>query len=398
MKNIAIIGCGAAGTMVLANLVSKAKDGELDITVYHYGTPLSRGIAYSTKTDGHLLNVVASEMGIWVGNKNDFFEWLQHNHYNNYHERSFVPRKLFGEYLEDKLRQTNELAKKKSIRISFIEEEVTELPDHFDHICLALGNKLKAFDVEETIDLEAAKHIVIAGTGLSMIDMVVWLDEQNYRGKLSLISTHGNLPYAYSFETRVTVKNTVEIGDDLLTVLKKYEEMVERYKDWRSVIDSFRPISNRIWQAWSLVDRQKFLSEYNSEWGIRRHKIAVEIDQQVRDFFSKIELEQIQARLDRVIRNGKKYVAILANGQQIQCDAVVNCMGLNLNPAAHELYSVLIAKGELKVSDVGVGVIPPQRNNLHIIGSALIGYLFESVAIPDLRLQAEAIADNVLFN
>lgn len=396
MKKIAIIGCGASGTMLLANLVKKAKNEELDITVFHYGTPLARGIAYSTQIDGHLLNVVASDMGVWADNRNDFFEWLERVYPDKYNEKSFAPRKVFGQYLESILQDSKNLAKDKSIRLNFIQEEVTELPQGFDHICLTLGNKLKQFDNVEEINPKLARHIVIAGTGLSMIDIAVWLDEQNYRGKISLISLHGNLPYPYSLDTKVEVLNTVEIGDNLATVLDKYNTLVEKHGDWRSVIDSFRLTANQIWQAWTLDDKHEFLSKYNSEWSIRRHKIAKEIDKQVNDFFNKIELEKISARIDSVEKTTNGYIVNLVNGDKINCDAVVNCMGLNLNPKAHPIYADLLDKGLLNISEVGSGVIPSKQEDLHIMGSVLIGHLFESVAVPDLRGQAHDISNKIL--
>lgn len=396
MKKIAIIGCGASGTMVLANLIKQATPGTMQVSVFHEGTPLARGIAYSTPVDGHLLNVTADDMGMWEDNKNDFFEWLEQNYSNKYHKKSFVPRKIFGEYLVDRLNETLTLAKAKGIQIDIVEQNVTKLPEGFDHICLALGNKLKQFKDEEQIDPAVAKHIVIAGTGLSMIDVVVWLDEQNYRGKISLISTHGKLPHPYSLDTKVAVTNTVEVGDSLSCIIEKYNKMVEKYGDWRSVIDSFRPITNQIWQAWSLADRQEFLSKHNSEWGVRRHKIAREIHDRVQNFFNKTEVETISARINKVTKVATGYVVELANSEQITCDGVANCMGLDLNPRSHLIYNDLITNGILEVSAVGSGVIPSKQAHLHIIGSALIGHLFESVAIPDLRGQAKSIASQIL--
>lgn len=397
MIKIAIIGCGASGTMILANLVRFAKYEELEITVFHHGTPLACGIAYSTQTDSHLLNVTASEMGVWSGNKNDFYEWLQKYHPGKYHEKSFVPRKIFGEYLKTILEEAKCTAETKNIKVIFINKEITELPIGFDHICLALGNKLKKFDLQESeFNGTSVKHMAIAGTGLSMIDAVIWLDEQNYRGKITLLSLNGKLPYPHSLDTKVKVINTARPGDDLATVLEKFQEMVKQYHDWRSVVDSFHTHCNQIWYKWSLADKQEFLAKYNSDWGLLRHRIAVEMDQQARNFFDKIKLEIISSKVDSVTAAGNGYKVILNNGHYIDCNKVINCMGLNLDARAHPIYADLINKGVLQTSDVKIGVVPPQQENLHIIGSALIGYLFESIAIPDLRHQAVAIARKIL--
>lgn len=397
MIKVAIIGCGASGTMTLANLVRFAKYGELEITVFHHGTPLACGIAYSTQLDSHLLNVTASEMGVWAGNKNDFYEWLQKYHPGKYHEKSLVPRKIFGEYLKAILAETKHIAETKNIKVIFINQEITKLPIGFDHICLALGNKLRKFDLHESeFDVTLVKHIAIAGTGLSMIDVALWLDELNYREKITLISLNGKLPYPHSLATKVKVINTARPGDDLATVLEKFRQMVEQYHDWRSVVDSFHTHCNQIWHRWSLADKKEFLTKYNSEWGLLRHRIALEMDQQTRNFFDKIKLEIINSKIDSVTTADNRYKVILSDGQYINCDKVINCMGLNLDARVHPIYADLINKGVLRASDVKTGVVPPQQDNLHIIGSALIGYLFESIAIPDLRHQAVTIARKIL--
>ena len=397
MQKVAIIGCGASGLMILANLVRDAEYGGLEISVYHHGTPLACGIAYSTQIDGHLLNVVACKMGAWSRNENDFYEWLQKHYPGKYHESAFVPRRIFGEYLKAILEKTKDIAEIKKIKLTFVNKEITEIPAGFNHICLALGNKFKNIDLpERRFDIRSAKHIVIVGTGLSMIDEAILLDEQNYRGKISLVSPTSKLPYPHSISTKVKVINTAKPGDELSTVLRKYQEMVEQYRDWRSVVDSFRIHCNQIWLKWSLADKQEFLDKYSSEWDILRHRIAEEIDQQIHAFFGKIQFERISSRFESVTTTANGYKIILSDWQVIECDWIINCMGLNLDARAHLVYADLIRRGVLQVSEVGTGVIPTQKDNLHIIGSALIGYLIESVAISDLRHQAAAIVKKIL--
>ena len=396
MKKIAIIGCGASGTMILANLVKIAKNAQLDITIYHSGTPIARGIAYSTNIDGHLLNVVASDMGAWADNKNDFYDWLEINYPNQYNQKSFVSRKIFGKYLEDILNNAKIIALEKNLKLTFINQELTTIPNGFDHICLSLGNKLKKFNLpEQQVNLNTTKHIAIAGTGLSMIDYVISLQEQNYTGKISLISRHGNLPYAYSFDTDVAVENTVAPGDNLEIVLDKYYTMVNKCGDWRSVINSFRPHCNAVWQAWSVADRLEFLSKYNSDWGVKRHKIAVEVDLAVRNYFSTIDVVQIKSTINDVYKDDG-YTITFKSHEAINCDAVVNCMGLDLNVQSHPIYADMLKNNLIEASLVKTGIIPPPLDHVHVIGSSLVGHLFESIAIPELRHQAYSIAAKII--
>jgi uncharacterized NAD(P)/FAD-binding protein YdhS len=66
-----------------------------------------RAVAYSTDNPLHLLNVPAGRMGAYPDRPRHFFEWLkEHPALVNRHrlnpltEGTFVPRRLYGLYLE----------------------------------------------------------------------------------------------------------------------------------------------------------------------------------------------------------------------------------------------------------------------------------------------------------
>jgi uncharacterized NAD(P)/FAD-binding protein YdhS len=117
----------------------------------------------------------------------------------NYQENDFVPRQIFGIYLEDLLQTALRIAEKKNISYEFRIKEISEITDKknyfwidgdLHHSCvLAIGPQLK--DSKKSfwrIDLEsylADEEIHILGCGLTAIDAVISLRDLKYSGKES---------------------------------------------------------------------------------------------------------------------------------------------------------------------------------------------------------------------
>ena len=105
MADIAIIGGGAAGAAVFGELLRRPNRGG---TVHWItgGAAPGRGVAYATHDDRHLLNVRAAGMELFADQKGDF---LQHasRHLGQAQGGDFLPRRLFGEFIEAQLRARN---------------------------------------------------------------------------------------------------------------------------------------------------------------------------------------------------------------------------------------------------------------------------------------------------
>ena len=96
MKRITIIGGGASGTLLLVNLLRFADDQPLTIDLIEKRESVCRGVAYSTVSDHHLLNVPAIKMGAFPDDVEHFHRWLGEKSLD-YTPTAFVPRKIFGQ-------------------------------------------------------------------------------------------------------------------------------------------------------------------------------------------------------------------------------------------------------------------------------------------------------------
>ena len=131
MKTVAIIGGGFSGTLTAVNLARLAKD-PLRIVVVNHGPPLGRGVAYSTKRPEHLLNVAARNMSAFPDQPNHFVDWLgTRSEYADVPEavlrEQFMPRKIYGDYVQSLLFWYGKGAVNPKARIEAIHGETLDI-------------------------------------------------------------------------------------------------------------------------------------------------------------------------------------------------------------------------------------------------------------------------------
>ena len=69
---------------------------------------LGLGLAYSTPSYRHLLNVPAGKISALPDQPNQFLDWLQKNYDASMTEADFAPRAVFGRYIQSLLRPSQE--------------------------------------------------------------------------------------------------------------------------------------------------------------------------------------------------------------------------------------------------------------------------------------------------
>lgn len=91
-RRVVIVGGGASGTLLAAQVLRKAQL-PIHVSVVNPREQLGQGVAYSTIFDDHLLNVRAKSMSVLVEHPDHFVKWA------NIDRDAFAPRKLFAKYL-----------------------------------------------------------------------------------------------------------------------------------------------------------------------------------------------------------------------------------------------------------------------------------------------------------
>lgn len=270
-----------------------------------------------------------------------------------------------------------------------------------------------------TAELDPEACVALLGTGLTMVDTVVSLQRQGHRGPIVALSRHGYRPNAHR---RVEPLGPwLDPGEAPTTVLALWRRIRERVaqahrqgQDWRAVIDGLRPATQQLWAQLDPRERQRFLRHGAAVWDVHRHRIAPELDALLEDLQSNGRLTILAARLlahdpeDAGLR-----LCIRRRGSTTQevlrVDRLILCTGIALNYASGEgtLVSRLRERGLLQGDALGLGAqcdpggalldgVGQPRPDLHTLGTPRKGQLWESIAVPELRLQARDLAQRLL--
>lgn len=256
---IAVIGAGFSGTLTaihLARLSAKAdRAAGARIVLLNRTSVFGPGLAYSTDSAVHYLNVPAGNMSAFDDDPGHFLKWAQAHQPPTpltpptptpltpiqstaaaapIVSGSFVPRGLYGQYLRELL-QTAQREHPGSIdtlpvaatalrtdaqgRVTITTADGQALA--VDRAVLALGNALPP--APPHLDPALAQHpgyiaspwdntairailpdepVFIVGTGLTMVDVVMQLHTQGHAGKIIALSRHGLLPRSHRSPSR----------------------------------------------------------------------------------------------------------------------------------------------------------------------------------------------------
>lgn len=414
---VAIVGGGASGVLTAFQLL-KDPDGAQGVTVHEATGVLGRGIAYATSDPRHLLNVRARHMSAYADVPSDLLDWAVRAG-RDPDPLGFLPRMEYAAYLQDTLADVAD----HRLRISAGRvDDIVPVPGGFElrtrdrvttatTVVLAHGNQrpqhlpeLDGLDgyLADPWDLGAIRAlpgdatVVVVGTGLTAIDTVITLLEDEPRRRAVMVSRHGLLPHAHIEQQSTAWVSEVPEGPltaDVVAALVRAQVDAARAHgvDWRNVIDGLRPQTQSIWLRLDLAERQRFLAAYARDWEVRRHRMAPEVADRIAGYR----------------RDGRLTVAGggLAAVDVAAATAVVNCTGplTDISRSADPLLQALQRRGLVAPDPLRLGldctpagevlgadglVVP----GLFAVGPPRKGTLWESTAIPEIRTQAAEVA------
>ncbi|HWY29103.1 MAG TPA: FAD-dependent oxidoreductase [Candidatus Acidoferrum sp.] len=447
--DVVIVGGGYSGTMVAVHL-ARAQRGLRVALIERAKTP-GRGVAYGTTDPKHLLNVRADQMGAFPDDVGHFYRWLQRHPQNlaaagihDLRSDAFIPRLVFGDYIQDLLRDARALPG----TLDLIQDEIIDLQQVKDgrfeltrksggkinaaHVVLAVGNFPPGeaghnrpwmfnnpYAAEIHQQLAEPGDLLIIGTGLTSLDVLMTLEKTKREGKIHVISRRGLFPqphkkaepYPLFLDRHDLPKTTREL---FRRVVLEIRQAASRGIDWRPVIDSLRPLHQTIWTQLEVVEQRRFLRHVQGLWDTHRHRCAPEI------MATKLRLEA-EGRLicheghikDYVPQGEHIEVAYRPRGtdavEKFHVRRILSCTGpqsdvrkLN-DPLVRQLLTRnLLAPDALRMgaSTAAGGLIRNQAgeviNGLYTLGSTQKGRLYESIAVPELRVQAADLAARLL--
>ncbi|MEP6983069.1 MAG: FAD/NAD(P)-binding protein [Sphingomicrobium sp.] len=424
---VAIVGGGASGTILAAQL---ARLGVRSLLIDGSGR-MGRGVAYSTTEAAHLLNVRAEGMSAWAGEPDHFAKRFEGEGGG---PRGFAQRRFFATYLGEMLADAvasgcTELAEATAVsaaregdswKVGFADGSSIEA----QVLVLGIGNQqpeaLKAFadvgrrfvrnpwgaDARGAVD-ELARTggaALLVGTGLTMVDLVLSLDAAGHRGRIVAMSRRGLIPRAHGdFDPAPVDYDQLPGG---LRGMFRWLRRRSAAVGWRAAVDSLRPYSHPLWQGLTHDEQRRFLRHARPWWDVHRHRIAPEVASIVAGMVASGRLEIVAGRIEAA-REAPEGIDVeyrrrgAAQGRTETFAYAFNCTGPlhSIARSKDPLLRSLLDAGQVKPDHLGIGLEVSEDcragNRLWAMGPLTKGRYWEIIAVPDIREQAAAVAQDI---
>lgn len=457
VPTVAIVGAGFSGAVTAVQLLRFA-DAPLRVVLLNESGRMARGVAYGTCSAEHVLNVPAGNMSALADEPEDFLRYCRWAH-ARWDAGSFVPRRLYGTYLESLLSAAENGDHAAPIQLERVVARATHLSPpsvtgkacvHLDdgrsiladRVVLAFGNFAPAHPIgpsqrELLGDAYVAdpwRHgmarlaapddtILLVGSGLTAVDLVVSLERAGHRGPLVALSRRGLAPQPHRARSaRPTPLDVTPLlnrmGPSLRTQVRELRRELQaaagRGEDWRDWIGALRPHTPGWWRALDDADRRRFLRHVQAHWDTLRHRCAPEAFDAFERRRHDGTLRLLGGRIVDIRRAGARFFVVVRprgteETRMVPCDRVVNCTGpsTRLDQCESALVRSLLDRGLVKPDAHGLGLQVGASLEvvdragcplpwLRYIGPMLKARDWEGTAIPELRVHALSLARTLL--
>jgi uncharacterized NAD(P)/FAD-binding protein YdhS len=447
---VAIIGGGASGTLAAVHVLHRAAEAAQPLRVLLIDKDGRHGLgrAYSTTDPSHLLNSRAGRMSGLPGDPGHLVRWAQAQ---GIEHDGFLARRDYGRYLVELLADAQRRAWP-AARLEVVRGEVTaaarpgaglplrlrldgdQAPVEADIVILATGSLPPGAPcpvpagpryiadpwapgaLDGTGD---GAPVIIIGTGLTMLDLATSLTDASPRTVVHAVSRHALLPRGHrgapapgqsAPDLPALAREPLRLAD----LVRQVRAAAARCPgdDWQDLIDVLRPQIPGLWQRLSADDQRLFLRRYARYWEVHRHRVPPVTAGRIARLRA---AGRLQVRPGQIVAacggpDGVR-VSIADGGTVTVLDGgwLINGTGpaADVTTAADPLLRSLLATGlarpdalRLGLDANGCGALldaaghPGDR--LFALGPPLRGVRYETTAITEIAVQAEALARHLI--
>lgn len=453
--DVLIIGGGLSGTMLAVQLLRLP--GRRQILVIEPRAELGRGEAYSAVELGHTLNGNAARMSVDPDNPEDLTQWLtEHIAAGGWPESAeqavpiselFPPRGLFGVYAQQRLAE----AKARSAStVEHVRAEVIDVQVDADSTLLTLdnGQRLRGnfavlatgmfpaartpqthssgvnaaavdpWDVATMRRLDPRSTVLIIGSGLTMVDAVVSLEQAGHRGPIEIFSRHGLLPHVRrqppAWDDFLAADPALRSPRQLLRELRRQCSIAQAQGiDWQAPLDTVRVHIGRLWSQASEREKRQFVRHVRPWWESHHHRSPPLSAQLVARLHEEGRLRIRAASFKGLVpAQSGVTIAVRQRGEQtltqVTGAALINSSGIEYDwrRVARPLPQQLLKRGLIQPGPLALGIAADASGavldaqgqvsaRLFAMGPPLRGMWWESTAVTDVALQAKALASKL---
>jgi uncharacterized NAD(P)/FAD-binding protein YdhS len=454
--DILIVGGGLSGTMLAVQLLRLP--GRRKILVVEPRVELGRGEAYSAVELGHTLNGNAARMSVDPDNADDLTQWLtdyiasggwpESDQQHVPVSELFPPRGLFGVYVQQRLAEAQQVGLQQGSTVEHVRAEVVDVQASSDSVQLTLsdGQQLRGayavlatgmfpaartpqkessglnaaaldpWDVAAMRQLDPQSTVLIIGSGLTMVDAVVSLEQAGHRGPIEVFSRHGLLPHVRrqppAWVDFLAEDHSLRTPRQLLRELRRHcRDAIAQGIDWQAPLDTVRAHIGRLWSQASDVQRRQFVRHVRPWWESHHHRsppLSAELVERLHRegrlrihaaFYKGLESWACDGVSIRIRPRGQ------AQTRVVQGAALINSSGIEYDwrRVARPLPQQLLARGLVRPGPLALGIAAAVDGavldaegrvspRLFALGPPLRGMWWESTAVTDVALQAKALA------
>ncbi|KFE55217.1 FAD/NAD(P)-binding protein [Pseudomonas syringae] len=454
--DILIVGGGLSGSMLAVQLLRLP--GKRRILIIEPRAELGRGEAYSATELGHTLNGNAARMSVDPDNADDLTQWLTDfiaaGGWPEAHEQDvpvaelFPPRGLFGVYVQQRLAEARAIGVTRGSSAGHVQGEVVDLQVNDASVNIKLGDgqtlhgqfavlatgmyaasrtpqrqssglnaaAVDPWNVAAMRELDPQARVLIIGSGLTMVDAVVSLQQAGHRGPVDIFSRHGLLPHVRrqppAWADFLGEDHSIRSTRQLLRAVREQCQLaIERGIDWQAPLDTVRVNIGRLWNQASDVQRRQFVRHVRPWWESHHHRSpplsAALLARLIEE--GRVTIHAASLQSFEILPSGQLQIRIRRRGETLSTtvvgDALINSTGIEYDwrrvdrPLPKQLLERgLIQPGPLALgiaADPGGAVLDAQgqvSDRLFAMGPPLRGMWWESTAVTDVALQAKALA------
>ncbi|MFS0886251.1 FAD/NAD(P)-binding protein [Aeromicrobium sp. 179-A 4D2 NHS] len=442
---VLVVGGGAAGALTALHLAREATS-EVEVVVIDPAVRLAAGTAFSTTDPDHLLNVPASGMSALPDEPGHFAQWRSRTTGAEVDPHEFAPRREWGRYLAETLDAS---VRGSRVTLRHVRATATSVDRAGTGVlvglddgrrlagdALVVGTGLPApspswapeamrasdrFVVDPwapgalaRVDEDPGRlpDVLVVGTGLTMVDVVTTLARRPDRF-LHAVSRSGRLPRRHADGPQApVVPDVTQWGHDLASIADHTHAHLREAEiatgDWRPGLDGLRHRVQDLWGRLDERDRLAFLARYAAAWNRIRHRVPGPSAQRIDGLTAAGRLTTSAARVTGAEAVADGLRVTLEDGTVREVGWVVNCTGpdLDVRDLGDPLVDGLLESGLATCATAGMGFRTRDGRLLDatgtvgapvwVLGALRRGELWESTAVPEIRVQAAAAATAVL--
>ncbi|MDX8032606.1 FAD/NAD(P)-binding protein [Lentzea sp. BCCO 10_0856] len=417
IKKVVIVGAGFSGTLTATRLLQFA-DSPLEITIIERNEGVrGGGIAFgeASTTWDHMLNIQAGRITLYRERAEDFLEWANHEadratwptkwKYHAFGLSCVVPRRIFGQYLTERLHATAAEAREQSTLVERTGAVVDVRPDgeghlvqfvsgdeghvetlHSDYVVFATGHldpvRKPFYDGVAKSDrflfnpyanssravfgsIAPDETVLLVGSGLTSFDAVVSLVNAGHSGEILICSRAGYLHGTYPADHQHDIwqaRRPPFLDADTLTADAVVEGVRSEYLHLKAVLHDVHPdvVAERIMKAWEPyvielaqrldpADVRMLLDRYKSLIVASRTSTVPDIGNVVRSRMrgypgAPRTISQLPAEITGMTVHGDKIRVSFSDRPDLDVDRVVNCLGntTDYSTVVHPLWRGLV--------------------------------------------------------